>query len=135
MTLPEESKLPRCRAFDSGYGSRKKSKKQEKRVAGILGGSVIRGSGTGHREGGTGLGDYGAKGDVRQDDLLVEAKRTDANSLRVEGYWLVKISSEAAASGKHPALSIELGGMPGLAEKDWVLIPASLLKKLLKGTK
>jgi len=135
VSLPDDPKTPRCRAFDSGYGRLKKSRKQEKRVADTLGGKVIRGSGTGHREAGVGMGDYGAKGDIRQEDFLIEAKRTDANSLRIEGYWLVKITSEAAAVGKHPALSIELGGMPGLVEKDWVMLPASILRRLLKGIK
>lgn len=123
MSLPEEPKRPRSKALDSGYGRQDKSHKQEERVAKALKGRKQPASGA--------LPVPGLKGDIREDRFLIEAKRTDAQSIRVKASWLVKIEAEAEAIGKFPALSLELGeGLP-LSEKDWCLIPMSVFKKLL----
>jgi hypothetical protein len=71
-----------------------------------------------------------APGDVSQHALLVEAKRTDAKAIRVEGEWLTKIEAEAQMCGKIPALALEIGGIASITEKDWILLPASVVKKL-----
>ena len=123
MGLPEKSKKPRCKALDLGYGQQKKSRDQEERVAKLVGGRRQPGSGS--------LPIPGFKGDVKEDSFLFEAKRTDAKSLRIKAEWLMKIEAEAEALGKFPALSIEIGGMSPLVERDWCLIPMSVLKILL----
>jgi hypothetical protein len=134
MALPEEPKDLRCKAFDQGYNQKGKSRKQEERVAGIVGGRVQPASGATKHDLWKGTR-HSTKGDVCETDFLIEAKRTDAQSMSITGEWLFKISNNAAKSDKMPALAFEIGGFPLLQEKDWVAVPASVFKKLLKGIK
>lgn len=98
---------------------------QENRVASNLGGKRQRGSGA---------SDY-AKGDVKTDDFLVECKQTEKKSLSVKGKWLSKITREAMAAGKTPALSIEIKGIEDrLVEQDWVAVPMSVFRRLTRDT-
>jgi len=123
MSLPDQPKKPRCHALDPAYDRKRKSREQEERVAKGLGGKRQPASGA--------LPDYGFKGDIRETDFLIEAKRTNAQSISVKSEWLLKIESEADRLGKLPALSLEIGKMfPGM-EKDWCLIPMSVFKSLL----
>lgn len=97
---------------------------QENRVARKLGGRRQRGSGS---------SDY-AKGDVKTENFLIECKQTEKKSLSVKGDWLSKITREAMASGKTPALSIEIKGIEDrLVERDWVAVPMSVFKRLTSG--
>jgi hypothetical protein len=134
MGLPEESDSPRCRAFDPGYNKKGKSRKQEGRIAKIVGGRVQPASGATKHDLWKGTR-HSTKGDVCETDFLIEAKRTDAQSISITGEWLFKISNYAAKSAKMPALAIEIGGYPLLQEKDWVMVPASVFQQLLKGSK
>lgn len=94
---------------------------QENRVAAKLGGK---------RQAGSGASDY-AKGDVKTEDYLVECKQTEKKSLSVKGEWLSKITREAMAAGKTPALSIEIKGIEDrLVEHDWVAVPMSVFRRL-----
>lgn len=106
--------------FHGSYRCKKKSQVQEKRIAKELDGRTQPGSGAFEN----------FKGDVKTDDFLIEAKRTDKKSLSVKGEWLTKIDREAIAEGKKPALVIELGGMQGFTEKEWVAVPMSVFKEL-----
>lgn len=103
---------------------------QEARVAKIVGGKKQRGSGS----------SIYAKGDVIQKSgeahdmskFLIECKQTIHASLSVKGAWLDKISKEAIAAGKEPALAIEIKGMTSnVAERDWVAVPMSVFKRLV----
>jgi len=148
VSLPNEPKKPRCRALDSGYDRQGKSRKQETRIAKILGGrrqprsggsttvgkkgESVYGAPVGRRIRGNSYDSMLAPGDVSHASLLLEAKRTDANSIRVEGDWLVKIEAEAQMLGKIPALAVEIAGMSTIAEKDWILLPASVVWKIFK---
>ena len=88
----------------------KRSRAQEDRLAGKLGGERVAGSGSGRaptRAGRTSKARVGPKGDVDVGPLLVEAKRTDKASISVKRKDVVKISRVAAAVGKSPALAIE----------------------------
>ena len=107
--------------FTDGPGKMKKSQRQEKRLAKDLGGKTQKGSGS---------KDF-HKGDVKSPELLVEAKRTDKDSLSVKKEWLVKIFNESVSYGKIPALSIEFDQMPTIVPKDWVAVPSKTLKLLL----
>jgi hypothetical protein len=132
MGLPDDPIPPRCKAFDPGYGRVAKSKKQEIRVAKELGGHRQAGSGSSRAsENVMSEGSFGKKGDIKQ-DFLVEAKRTDAKRLVIEGEWLTKIETEASLAGKKPALTIEIGGIATYSEKDWVMVPLSIFKQLMK---
>lgn len=134
MGLPEDSDGPRCRAFDPGYNKKGKSRKQEDRIADIVGGRVQPASGATKHDLWKGTR-CSTKGDVCEADFLIEAKRTDAQSISIAGEYLFKITSYASKSDKMPALAFEIGGYPLLQEKDWVAVPASVFKKLLKGIK
>jgi hypothetical protein len=135
LGLPEEECVsPRCKAFDPGYDKKGKSRKQEKRIAELIGGRIQPASGATKRDLWKGTS-HSTKGDVCETDFLIEAKRTDTQSLHITGEWLFKIQAHADMSAKLPALAFEIGGYPLLQEKDWVAVPASVFKKLLKGIK
>jgi hypothetical protein len=123
LALPDKPKKPRCKALDSNYDQQKKSRKQEDRVAKGVGGRRQPGSGA--------LPNPAFKGDVRHDSFLVETKRTDAKSISVKAAWLIKIEAEARMLDKIPALSIEIGGLAPLVEKDWCLMPMSVFNRLV----
>lgn len=107
--------------FTRQAGVKKKSDKQERRVAKALGGKTQKASGS---------MDF-HKGDVKTIELLVEAKRTEKDSLSVKKEWLTKISREAMAYNKVPALSIEFENTDKLVSRDWIAVPVSFLNQLL----
>jgi hypothetical protein len=76
----------------------------------------------------------GAKGDMRKHDWLLEAKSTTAASMKLEYRWLGKVSAEAAAVGKLPALAITFTYPNGREVRDgkWVLISEDVFKELLE---
>lgn len=100
---------------------------QEERVARRLGGKRVSGSGA----------SMYSKGDVRGVELagvefLIEAKKTEKASISVKWAWLKKITHEALAVGKEPALTIEIQGGeddPNV-DRDWILIPVRIVEKL-----
>lgn len=92
----------------------------------------------GKRQAGSGSSIY-AKGDVIQksnnahelDKFLIECKQTIHASLSVKGEWLSKITREAMAAGKEPALSIEIRGHEDPSvEAHWIAVPMSVFKRL-----
>jgi len=112
----------------------RKPKRHEKATAKALGGRTQPGSGA----------KDGFKGDVREVatpdmEFLIECKRTEDQSLRVEARWLNKITTEAGPD-REPALAIqfETNVLRRLtrpdqvtAEADWVAVPRSVFKRLL----
>lgn len=112
----------------------RKPKKHEKNTAKNLGGRVQPGSGS----------RQGFKGDVRDVgtpfvEFLIECKRTEDQSLRVQARWLNKINTEAGLD-REPALAIQFDPdvmqkllEPGqlVAEADWVAVPRKVFKRLL----
>jgi hypothetical protein len=91
-----------------------RSKLQEKRIAKDVGGKVQKASGA------TAF----AKGDVRTEGLLIEAKTTGQRSYRVDISEITKIQSEALAKGASDwAMQIEFQGQLGQNRKiaiiDW----------------
>lgn len=119
----------KTKAFDIGYDRKRKSKKQEERIAKILQGKVVRASGAG-RMTGSGLGAYGSKGDAVSLKFLAEAKRTDLGSIRITIEWLDKIYREALGVGKRPMLTLEFGLAKGIS-KDWILLTKEDFSSLL----
>lgn len=100
------------------------SNEHESRIADRIGGKKQRGSGAvdGH------------KGDVRAPELLIEAKMTSKESISIKKEWIIKISKEAAAYAKIPALAIAFDEMPVIADKDWIAIPMSFFKRLMEAS-
>lgn len=95
----------------------------------------------GKRQAGSGSSIY-AKGDVIQrttnahdlDKFLIECKQTVHASLSVKGEWLSKITREAMAAGKEPALAIEIKGHDDpTTEAHWVAVPMSVFRRILEG--
>ncbi len=66
----------------------------------------------------------GLKGDVSTDTFLFDSKETIDSSIRVRLDDLFKISKEANAEGKHPALVLSLKG------QQWVCIPLDVFKEM-----
>jgi len=109
-----------------GYFTRdkpqRKSKKQERSLAARLGGRTQKGSGSCRFH----------KGDVKTVELLLEAKQTSKESLSVKKAWLEKISREAMAYNKVPALAFGFTDIAKLVEKDWIAVPASFFAELME---
>jgi hypothetical protein len=54
--------------------------------------------------------------------------------LSVKGEWLSKITREAMAAGKEPALAIEIKGNDDpTTEAHWIAIPMSVFRRILEG--
>jgi hypothetical protein len=76
----------------------KQSKKHEKRLAKIVGGSTVAASGA----------FWSRKGDVRSKDLLIEHKWTGKKSFSIKSDVLEKIVKEAILDGRLPVLGFSL---------------------------
>lgn len=85
-----------------------KSRRQEQRVAADLDGRPTPASGA--------FWQY--KGDVRSEDYLVEAKRTDKASLSIKRAVWDKIRREALLDGRVPVLAVQIQDRD-LAVLDW----------------
>lgn len=99
--------------------TRKYSKKQEDRVAKVVGGKVNANSGA------TSF----FKGDVRTDHLLVECKTStkEVKSVSIKKEWLEKLNEERFAMGKqHSVLAFDFGD-----GKDYFIIDKRLMSILL----
>jgi len=107
---------------------------QEDRIAKRLGGKRVKGSGA----------SMYSKADVRdvsacvdEDEtieFLVEAKQTVHASLSVKWEWLRKITREANAVQKEPAVTIEIKGGENdpLCDRDWVMVPVRVFERLVR---
>ncbi len=117
--------------MDEIYGYDGDPTDQENRVAKSV---------NGRRQPGSGSSIY-AKGDVIQDSsgafdlkrFLIECKQTKHASLSIKGSWLSKITREAMAVGKEPALAFEIKGNDDpVVEQDWIALPMSVFKRLME---
>jgi hypothetical protein len=99
------------------------SRRQEERIAEVTGGRRVPGSGA----------SLYARGDVKDDQYLWECKQTKHASLRVTWDWLAKITRQALAAGKRPALAIELrcqAPTDRMVETQWVVVPLSEWRRI-----
>ena len=101
---------------------KKKSVKQEDRLAKKLGGRRQKASGACPLN----------RGDVRLPELLAEAKRTDKKSISIKIDYLEKITREAVQYDSVPAVAIEFTNTPPMVDRDWVMVPSSFLAELLE---
>lgn len=99
---------------------RKKADKEERDIARLLGGSVIKGSGC--------MEAPRLKGDVDLQNFRVEVKMTESDCLTIQNKWLTKIRTEAAAINKFAALIITIGS----GKDRWVCIPIDVFRELTK---
>lgn len=84
----------------------KQSQKHEKRIAKAIGGQTTAASGA----------FWSRKGDVRNEDLLVEHKWTGKKSKTIQSAELKKITTEAILDGRTPVFGIHLDG------EDYVIL-------------
>lgn len=84
----------------------KQSQKHEKRIAKAIGGSTTAASGA----------FWSRKGDVRNNELLVEHKWTGKKSKTIQSAELKKITNEAIMDGRTPIFGIHLDG------EDYVIL-------------
>jgi len=75
----------------------------------------------------------GAKGDIKINEFLIEAKSTINDTMKVDLAWLCKISHEARHNGMAPALAISFVNEQGGVKKNgsWIAIEESKYKELL----
>lgn len=105
-----------------GNSSYRRSKKQEKELAGRLGGRVTVASGSKME-----------KGDVRVKGVLrLEAKTTKHRSFSVTLEMVEAIEDAAASSGEVPVILIEFNDSRGKKVKEVAVVPSYVLD-LLKG--
>lgn len=92
------------------------SQKQERSLASNTGGRVVPASGA----------FWSRKGDVRTDDLLIEAKTTQAASFSVKKVIWEKIRREALLDGRTPVLAVAIQGrnLVVLDEEDFLELRA-----------
>lgn len=130
MTNPRNKALddkerPKLRGPFDAPPINRMSREQEERVAEELGGRRRPASGS----------RPGQKGDVAvaESDLLIECKATKHGGIAVHGTWLRKITMQARGEGKQPAIVLTLEGVGPEVEHDWMLLPLSVARALLKG--
>lgn len=101
------------------------SKRQEKRIAKAIGGLNVPASGA----------FWSRKGDVRSDDLLVEAKTTDHASYSIKKQIWEKIRREALSDGRIPVLAIQIQNrnLVVLDEEDFLELRADARRDLGEG--
>lgn len=73
------------------------------------------------------------RADMAVDCVLVEAKSTTADSIRLELSWLLKVSHEALMEGRVPVLTLTFTDEKGRPIRDgaWVLVPEASVRELL----
>lgn len=75
----------------------------------------------------------GAKGDAATKEYLLEMKSTTAQSIALQVGWLSKISQEAIAQSKTPALVISFvlpDGKPQMkTNAEWVCVPRHVFEE------
>jgi hypothetical protein len=119
---PQKPKLPSYFTGNEKKKIRRKSMKQENRVAKAVKGRRQKASGA----------LPGSKGDVRSVELLGECKRTDKKSISITIEYLQKITEEAAYYSKIPSVAIEIESPPKFVNRDWILLPAGFVQELLE---
>lgn len=104
----------------------KQSKKHERRLANLVGGSRNAGSGA----------FWSRKGDVRSKDLLIEHKWTGKKSFSMKSDVLEKIVTESILDGRTPVLGFSLNNenYVVLTENDFLEIRQTMIDLLEERT-
>ena len=96
----------------------RKADKQESDWADLIGGTLVKGSGSHWR----------GRQDVKSDHFLWSCKGTDAKSISLKSEWWEELRAHAYAEGKEPGLHLEVrGGSPTrrlvvLDEADFLML-------------
>jgi hypothetical protein len=73
----------------------------------------------------------GYKGDIKLDDFLLDEKRTEGASIKVDIAMLMKINREAFNEKKEPGLVLTFSRIADMVEKQWMLIPVSVFERMV----
>lgn len=116
--------------LEPNYERARKSRKQEDRVAGRLGGRRLR------RSGGTqwSKDDVTTEdGDVATPEFHVEQKSTEKLSMSIPRKWLAKIREGARKFGKDPAVVLTFTDpkKPHKPPEDWICMPIEVAQRIL----
>ncbi|MCP4444740.1 MAG: hypothetical protein GY811_05245 [Myxococcales bacterium] len=90
----------------------------ERRVARLLGGDLVPGSGS-----------LGQPGDVRTAQFLISCKETSQKTFRVI-QEINKATAEAASVELTPAIVFHFTALPPHTERDWALVPLRVMASL-----
>lgn len=119
------SLMPKPKHWDDAETPRRRSQRQEGRLAAEFGLRVTPNSGaTPH-----------AKSDALDDRIRAEMKLTSGARVPVGFGDLEKIWREAAETGRNPVVLVTFEGRDGPVPGDWALIEASFLNALLRGSR
>ena len=72
-----------------------------------------------------------AKGDMKTDRFLIEAKSTTSASLGLKLDWLLKIGEEARRVGRSPCVAIDFIYPSGSSKERWLMVPEYVWKELV----
>lgn len=114
---------PKPNDLEARESTRKRSDRQEKRIAKDEGGFKTPGSGafSGH------------KSDISGERFRYEAKTTRHRSIRVHISVLAKIDQESRRHGQFPVLVISFEDLPADVEQDYYIVPRSVWREIAGG--
>ena len=107
--------------------SKPKWRQQEERAAIRLNGKRDRKSGAEYNR-----TVAGGRGDGKNDYLEWECKTTSKDSFRITTEMLDRIETRVLLTMKSPAIYVSFENRPKGKEKDWVLIPVSVMEDLME---
>jgi len=113
---------------------RKRSIRQEDRIAEEIGGRRVPGSGnkaSGMQVGGGAHGTRGSSGDVNSRDFKVEAKYTDKKSYRIDEKTVLKAFFEAETEGKDWLLQVDIHGFDSVGPSRFAILDWDVFVELL----
>lgn len=116
---------PQSKFFDKVGNNMPAVKKQERRVAKVIGG---------RRQPCSGSLPY-AKGDARSEDVIVSCKRTKNKSISITESMLLEVVRLSIGRGLKPVMQIELGGIDPRLGKNWVLLRLEDFGSLLRSAR
>ena len=103
--------------------TRRRSGKQEKRLAREFGGDTTPNSGaTVHQ-----------KGDVTASGLMLEAKTTGKKSYSLKAAELTGLWQDAVIDGREPVMVIQFEAIKGAPPQEWAVVPKEFLLGLMEG--
>lgn len=133
-TPTEKKPLLRQKWLQPNSDTKRRSNKNERRLARALGGKRVRNSGgrawsRGDAKTVVGSGPVTEGGDLSTRDFFLENKRSEKKSISVQKEWLEGIKDSARRVGKDPGviLTFETARKP---PEDWVLIPIEVFDRL-----
>lgn len=133
---PTRKPLLRQKWLQPNADTKKRSNKNEYRLARALGGKRVRNSGgrawsSADAKTVVGTGPTTEGGDLTTRDFFLENKRSEKKSISVQKEWIDGIKDSARRVGKDPGVILTFE-TPRKPPEDWVLIPLDVFDRLRK---